>query len=141
MQWVPEVPWPKVGLRPPRTLRSLGPLRRPAAFWSFRRRWPGGGGCASDPPSSQHNVILRRLEPPLTPPCLIKISFHQGGHQYLVRLNFDVSLKFEPPNAQLRWGSQIRPKMNTPADPPDPVNGVRFRTYWPPALESGLRQF
>ena len=34
--------------------------------------------------------------------------------------------------------------MNTPADrldPADPVDGVRFRPYWPRAPESGLQQF
>ena len=37
---------PPVGLRPPRTLRHLGPLCRPSASWPYRPHWPGGGGCA-----------------------------------------------------------------------------------------------
>ena len=37
---------PLVGLRPPMSLRHLGPLCRPSASWPYRPRWPGGGGCA-----------------------------------------------------------------------------------------------
>lgn len=63
---------------------------------------------------------------------------------------------FEGPNAELREGSLIsdhktlnfdrglkfEKKMNTPPDPPDPLDGVRLRAYsWLRAPESGFRQF